>query len=343
MLQVVMQFQILGSAWSETHYYNADDAAVLINNSGQPTPPLQALVSARQALLPYQPLTVGLGLNADPTQAQLRQIQANNLAINPRLLRVRVSVSDPGNFRRVRVWTLQPAQQYGTYPGQTRATNVGAVSAETWTRLELACQLVSNNNGHIFLGGVPEDCVLPPDLFAPTGAFSEALTNYATVLTSTPYLTRLRPYSGQFAGLVANATPPQPITQFSVAPNGTFAFCQSPLVPPATVPPTPPGGFQQVTVVIRARHPSQWNGVHRALYQVANPAAVPPIQANYAVGPSRGPLGDWAGEIAGSPLGTIQVQAPQFVAYIAIVPERLDHRPPGPPFARPHGRRKRAA
>jgi hypothetical protein len=346
MLQVTLQFAVADTGWSEVHYFNATDASALISNAGVPLSPLSDLIAARRGLLPYRYLLVG-ATNPPPLgglsgTGGFQALTAANILFNPRLVRARVSVVDPGNFRRVRVYTLPVGNSFGTYPGQLRSVNEGAFEAETWTRLELACQLANDNNGHIYLGGVPEDCVQAPDGYAPTGAFTTALNSYIAVLVAN-FLTRIRPYSGVIAAGVVNAAPPQPVLTFQVAPTGTFANTTALLAAPQTVPPTAVGGFIQTQVILRARHPSQWNGQHRALATVGNLAAVPPVPWGYVLGPSRGPLGDWAGQIPGSPLGTLQIASPQWPTYLAITPERLDHRPVGPPFARPHGRRKRAS
>jgi hypothetical protein len=338
-LQVVMQFQLQGSGWSETHYYSAADPAVLLadpqppSKTLVPSPTLAQLIQTRRQLLPVFliPNDPAFGVPIND------QIDGDNLWHNPRLLRIRVSLIDPGNFRRVRTWTPPDvAESYGLWT----VTGPGSVGGplgptEEWSRLLCAATLGGNNNGHLWLGAIPQNQVADPSTFDPSGLYRRNLNAHFAVLTrGGAWNTRLRPYVDS----VAN--PPLPIQSFITFGNGLWA----------TV--TVPSNVLLVNtfgqIIIRGRRPSAWNGIHR---YVSNGVAAG--VATLLLGPARAPLGDWV--TPNSFMGTAQVQTQnlggnaqtttnvQYVPYVAIAPERLAEHKIGPPFGRPHGLRRRPA
>lgn len=346
MIQITMQFALADGGWSETHYLAGDDLNSVMAFQTQragyqtliPAEKLADLINARLGIMPYSQFAgvdVFQGPGGAVAQQDQRTTDSINQYLNPRLIRVRAALHadanlPESNFRRVRIYIAAPNQQYGTFYPNTGATSGTQTQAnwtvEEWTRLLLVTDLSSNNQGHIFIGGAPESQLGPPNRLAITGPYFQRLRSYFTRLIADGWMTRLRPYWRQLTAPVA-----VPLFNFQVAADGKTATLQ------ATDPTYSPPPQLQGQLVIRTRHPSSWNGVHRYQYITPPAGSSGPLGPYFLVGPARGPLGDWAPPNQGN----IQLMLPQYVGYLAIFPERWDKRPLGPTFGRPVGRRKR--
>lgn len=330
-LAVTMQFQLQDTGWSETHYYGSQstDPSVLINDSGQATQDLLTLIAGRQAIMPFQAIAGNLVPQIGAFANQALTLTVAQL-LNPRLLRVRVSRVDTGVPRQVRVINFPLGDQFGKFfiDPNTAPTNF---TTEAWTRLEctssMSVGLPGGGNlsaqGRVFLGGCPESQLGPPENVSISPQFSAALGIYFQALTGR-YLSRLRPNIGLPAGPQA----PFPITSFTLSTDGRSALVGTGLAGVLVGQGLAGGQF-----VIRGRHPSEWNGIHRGIVVPGAPGVF-----NIQLLGTRQPLADWVT----TQQGTIQAFTPLYATLLRFTPLRWQHRPEGGPFGRPVGRRKRA-
>jgi hypothetical protein len=317
-----MQFEFGVNGWSETHYYNSENLTDLVDSNGVAKQPLSDLLTARKNLMPFNPTPLEGGI----------------VLGNPRLIRTRVSqisllpqVGVPPPFRSVRIFEPPNIQDtFGGYPGDNLQGRVVRTGVETWTRLELLAHVIKGGNpyeGHIFLGGAPESILAEPEIYNPTDQWNGYLTAYMVLLGNGQWMTRIRQRR--------NDPPvPQPITQAII--NAATGLSLSVQPVPTGAPAVPNQGYQ---VVVRGRHPSEWNGVRAASTQTN-------ASGTFCVlGPSRQPLGDWAPagppSTSGPGMGTIQFYAPVYAPYNTFVAEGFTHRDDGGPFGRRLGRRRR--
>jgi hypothetical protein len=289
-VKIVAIFESPLGGWSEVYYNSA------VNPDAWMTPGTNPLVSS-------DPFGVW-------TRARLGLLSSQCF-----LSYVRVSLT-PG-FRLDRTYEFFPAQGRGSYKRLSVGGGIivaSRSSVETYTSLLLKCEAGFNASKRLYLGGIPEDVVVPPQIYSPTPEFTSAYVNFQAVIQNGSYQIASRP----------PAVAAQPIASFVVSASGRSAT----ITPGIGV----FAGNGYLPVVIRGvKYPRGWNGVHQAFKPSAS-------VAQFVIGPTRKPqvsLPPWDINAGGS----FQIFYPLLQTIDRVTTERLVERKRGRFFGEPVGRR----
>lgn len=292
-LKIVWEFSQGKIGWSETYYAQFTDP-------GQ-----------------YITLDASGNLQACPANSffLLRQALLNTSCT---IDRVRASVVNTP--RQVLVADLPEATSIGQFGAGTAPGRKLEIAAENYSKLLLRFNSGFSRVRSLWLGGLPDIIIKPPNQYAPNSAWNTALLNLSRILINGSY------------GVVSRPTPTTnpaavPITSFTTAPNANGASIL-PIVQPGA--PLPASWY----VVIRGvKYPKGWNGVHRATIQGTAP------NQQLVIGPTRKPyvtLPAWDAFAQGSV--QLMPQTAIFSTWTSYTTDRIEQRKVGRPFGQPAGR-----
>lgn len=288
-IKVTLFFKERGQGWSENYYSNAGSVQDVI---GTPTGQLGFATIAGRLIA----LRVAL-LNS---QASIIYVRASTL-VNPRvsLGSYTDELSSTGTFQEIAAPTLAPP-------------------AEIDTCLVVRLVAVDFKQGRLFLGGLPETIITPPQTYSPTAAWNAAFANFAAELENNQWLLVGRP---PITGAI-------PLSSFDTAASAYAAVAGTGV--------TVLGANLQGEVILRGiKGPRGWNGIHLGRQAAANSLTTD-------IGPTRRAmvtLPPWTFLTGG---GTIQAWAPTDHTINRVVPEYIGDHKRGRFFGQARGRRSRA-
>lgn len=233
--------------------------------------------------------------------------------------KLRASLVQAGSFRTTAVYNVPLALGRGRW-GQVDKIN----GTEPWTRLLVDLNPGVGPHGRLFFFGIPQDQVKEAFRFRPAAAWyavgGGVVKEFFDAMKAQGWTIARRPAQNAAAA-------PLPITSFTVSADAFSATLQPALIAAG-------GGAPPTTgqVVIRGRHFSEWNGVHRYRYDA--------VGGTLVLGPARQRLADWPGAVQS---GTVQLMtADNNQAVQSWDALRLVKRDTGDPFVPYRGRRRRS-
>lgn len=288
-LRIVWSYEEAGEGWSELYGTDQSDPSAYI--------------------------TLTPSGNLDPACPAFKFLLARVGCLNGASYVTHVRASLVGSPGIVLGVNIRSSDGHGTYV--TNARRPTASSTEVFAKLELRILCGTTRRRTLWLGGIPESIISPPQFYSPTADWLEVLSAFRDelVIGTTSYGIIGRPRKTTVPAAVT-------ISAFAVDASGYTATL--------TVPSTASflASNSGLCIVRTVRRPRGWNGIHGVSVLDATHLEIGPLRLpGHTVPPFV--LGD---------SGSVQVYAPSYLKYTAINTGRITKRKVGAPFGRPVGR-----